>query len=234
MNLCVAKVRRWEAVTAFVYVVELALEKAVDYVPGQYLMVHMGEGDQRPFSIASIPADGRQIVLHIGATPENPYAWEVLERIRRQGEIAVSLPYGDAGYKSVSQRPLMLVAGGTGFSYTWSILQAYLASTQTQSVVLYWGVRHEADLYSHQQLLALENRYPHFTYVPVVELPATENWQGARGKVLDALVRDCASTLANHDVYIAGRFEMVRIARDTFTALGLPRTQLFGDALSFL
>lgn len=237
----VATVRRCEAVNSFVHIVELVLEEAVDYIPGQYLMVNMGEGDQRPFSIASIPAHGKEVTLHIGASPDNPYAWEVLERIQRERAISVSLPHGNAGYEPTRSRPLLLIAGGTGFSYAWSILQAHLARTETQPVLLYWGVREEADLYYHEALVEMAKRFANLTYVPVVERPQDENWAGPRGKVLDVVIDDLSATtsaaaegMKAYDVYIAGRFDMVRVARDQFTALGLPKDQLFGDALSFI
>ncbi|TRW48469.1 NAD(P)H-flavin reductase [Aliidiomarina halalkaliphila] len=233
MYQCVAEVLRCEAVNEFVYLVELELPEAVDYIPGQYLLAVMGERDQRPFSIASTPADGQRVVLHIGASPDNPYAWEVLEHIRSHGELNISLPHGEAGYDPDRQRPLLLIAGGTGFSYTWSILQAHLARESEQPVTLFWGVRQASDLYMHQQLTTLASQYGHFEYIPVLEKQDDADWVGHQGLVLNA-VTDHVDDIARYDVYIAGRFEMVRVARDTFHALGLPKQQLFGDALSFI
>ncbi|WP_194756756.1 NAD(P)H-flavin reductase [Aliidiomarina indica] len=233
MYQCVAEVRRCEAVNDFVYLVDLELPEAVAYTPGQYLLVVMGERDQRPFSIASTPAEGRRVSLHLGATPDNPYAWEVLEAIRSQGQLNVSLPHGDAGYDADRTRPLLLIAGGTGFSYTWSILQAHLARNTDQPVVLFWGARQLSDLYMHDELLSLAKAHSHFDYVPVLEQQAGSEDAVKQGLVLNA-VSDHCDDIARYDVYIAGRFEMVRVARDTFHAMGLPKQQLFGDALSFI
>jgi hypothetical protein len=44
--------------------------------------------------------------------------------------------------------------------------------------------------------------------VPVVEQPE-ENWRGRSGTVLTAVLQDFG-TLAEHDIYIAGRFEMAK------------------------
>ncbi|EEG85074.1 hypothetical protein PROPEN_03443 [Proteus penneri ATCC 35198] len=43
------------------------------------------------------------------------------------------------GLKKESQRPLLLIAGGTGFSYTHSILLAALAENPQRSITIYWG-----------------------------------------------------------------------------------------------
>ena len=40
--------------------------------------------------------------------------------------------------------------------------------------------------------------------------------------------------LSDCEVYMAGRFEMVRVIRDDFVAKGVPLDNLYGDALSFI
>ena len=40
--------------------------------------------------------------------------------------------------------------------------------------------------------------------------------------------------LDNYDVYVAGRFEMAKVVRDDFFALGLSQQQLIGDAFEYL
>ncbi|PTB84334.1 NAD(P)H-flavin reductase, partial [Pseudidiomarina aestuarii] len=75
-------------------------------------------------------------------------------------------------------------------------------------------------------------RYEHFSYRPVVENVNGE-WKGAVGLVHHAVLAE-QSDLSEADVYVAGRFEMVRVIRDDFHANGLPLNQLYGDALAFI
>ncbi|MBA3987639.1 NAD(P)H-flavin reductase [Aliidiomarina maris] len=222
-----------KALTQHVYRVELSPSAPLVFHAGQYLQVVMGENDKRPFSIASMPAEHSRIELHIGAEPGNTYAGEVMQTLQQQGEITIEAPLGVAHYRAESQRPLILLAGGTGFSYTWSILQQHLASTDSRPVVLYWGARELADLYMHEQLLQLQRLHENFSYRPVLESPPSD-WQGSPGLVHHALLGDFKAQLAQFDVYVAGRFEMVRVVRDEFTQHGLPIEQLYGDALSFI
>ncbi|MBO9120509.1 MAG: NAD(P)H-flavin reductase, partial [Escherichia coli] len=52
--------------------------------------------------------------------------------------------------------------------------------------------------------------------------------------VLTAVLQD-HGTLAEHDIYIAGRFEMAKIARDLFCSERNAREdRLFGDAFAFI
>lgn len=228
---CSCYVQSIESLTPFVFKVSLKPERPLSFIPGQYISVILGEGDFRPFSIASTPAEQERIELHIGATPENPYAWEVLQHLQTHEQILISEPQGGAGLTE-SERPLIVIAGGTGFSYAWSIVQAHLASSSERSMTLFWGARAAEDLYAHQELVALSLKDSRFEYRPVVENPGSD-WSGATGLVHRAVLESCAD-LSPYDVYIAGRFEMVRVARDDFYAQGLPKGQLFGDALGYL
>lgn len=236
MSIVKSQVRRCEAVNEFVYLVDLELPEPIEFTAGQYLMVAMAENDLRPFSIASRPESGgnTHVQLHIGASLENPYAWQVIERIQAEGELMLHIPAGDAGYRGVSERPMLLVAGGTGFSYTWSILQAHRATDSKRSLTLFWGVRNSSDLYMHAKLTELAASDTRFHYVPVIEnAPAHAIANSVHGRLIPAVVNSNL-VLADYDVYIAGRFEMVGAARDAFNNAGLPKSQLFGDALAFI
>lgn len=226
------QVRAIEPLTDAVFRVELETPQPVNFKAGQYLQVVMSENDKRPFSIASASCATSTLELHIGATADNPYATEVLELMRRDGAVNVEGPLGEADYRADSQRPLLLMAGGTGFSYTWSILQTHLHSDDKRPVLLYWGARELSDLYLHDELQTLQREHAHFAYRPVLESPPPQ-WADARGLLHHAVMAD-VERLADFDVYVAGRFEMVRVVRDDFIQRGLPREQLFGDALSFI
>ncbi len=57
-------------------------------------------------------------------------------------------PKGDFFLREESDKPIIFIAGGTGFGPIKAILE-YLVTTDSQrDVHLYWGVRDEVDLYS--------------------------------------------------------------------------------------
>lgn len=232
MKQLLCQVTAMESLSPTVFRVVLSLPETIAFHGGQYVQVVMGERDKRAFSIASCPSQTKEVELHIGATEDNPYAMQVIEQAKAEGQLEVELPLGTAFYRVQSQRPMVLIAGGTGFSYTWSILQAHLKSGSTRPVTLYWGGRQAQDLYFHDKLVALSDSYPHFHYRPVIE-NADADWKGAVGLVHHAVLAE-QSDLSEADVYVAGRFEMVRVIRDDFHARGLPLEQLYGDALAFI
>ena len=208
-------------------------EAAFSFRAGQYLMVVMDERDKRPFSMASTPDQHDYIELHIGASELNLYAMAVMDRILKDREIVIDIPHGDAWLRDDEERPMVLIAGGTGFSYARSILLTTLAQNPNREVSIYWGGREEKHLYDLAELEALSVDHPNLRVVPVVEQPE-EGWRGRSGTVLAAVMQDFGS-LSEHDIYIAGRFEMAKIARDLFcNERGAREDRLFGDAFAFI
>ena len=225
------KVAAITPLTKVVYKVELTPAQPVDFKAGQYIMVHMGEKDKRPFSVANPAYDNGRIELHIGADEKNAYATEVLDRMRQEGEIVLSGGHGEA-HLQANDADMILIAGGTGFSYTWSILQQALHNNADTNVTLYWGGRSKEDLYLFDELTALAAKHKNFTFAPVVEFPE-QGWQGKTGWVHKAVMADYPD-LSGKQVYIAGRFEMAKVAKDDFAQCGLTADNLFGDAYAFI
>lgn len=227
------KVVSVESITDTVYRVRLQPEGEFSFRAGQYLMVVMGEKDKRPFSIASTPSEKQYIELHIGASELNLYAMAVMDRILKENEILIDMPHGNAWLREDSERPLLLIAGGTGYSYVCSILLDALERNPKREISLYWGGRELSHLYDFEMLEALSLKYPQLNIVPVVEHPE-DGWRGRSGTVISAVMQDYTS-LAEHDIYIAGRFEMAKIARERFCAeRNADEAHLYGDAFAFL
>ncbi|TDT50961.1 aquacobalamin reductase/NAD(P)H-flavin reductase [Enterobacter sp. AG5470] len=233
MTTLSCKVTSVDAITDTVYRVRLVPEASFSFRAGQYLMVVMDERDKRPFSMASTPDQHDFIELHIGASELNLYAMAVMDRILKDRQIVIDIPHGDAWLRDDEDRPMVLIAGGTGFSYVRSILLTSLAKNPNRDITIYWGGREEKHLYDLAELEALTVTHPNLRVVPVVEQPP-EAWRGRSGTVLAAVLQDFGS-LAEHDIYIAGRFEMAKIARDLFcNERGAREDRLFGDAFAFI
>ena len=233
MTIMSCKVSSVEAITDTVYRVRLQPESPFSFRAGQYLMVVMDERDKRPFSIASVPSEKNYLELHIGASEMNLYAMAVMDRILKEQTIDVDLPHGDAWLREEGDRPLVLIAGGTGFSYVRSILVTELANNPERDISIYWGGRELKHLYDLGELEALSVVHPNLKVIPVVE-QVEDDWQGRTGNVLSAVMQDFDS-LSEHDIYIAGRFEMAKVARERFCAeRGALEDRMFGDAFAFI
>ena len=197
-------------------------------------MVVMGEKDRRPFSIASSPTqvDG-QIELHVGASEHNTYAAEVIDKMEDAlvsgTDIIIDVPHGSAWFKASSDKLILLIAGGTGFSYVRSILNYCIVKGIPNPIFLYWGGKSSDQLYEKEKLEDLASLRSNITFVPVIEKKES-NWPHKRGNVLEAVEGDFDS-LTDFDIYLAGRFEMVTEARRRFTLYkAANRENMYSDA----
>jgi aquacobalamin reductase/NAD(P)H-flavin reductase len=226
-----AEVVSIEAVTDYVNVVKLKPLETVTFLPGQYLQIVVGEEDKRVFSIASSPS-AEFIELHIGAGPEDSYPRGALDHMAANPVVTLEVGLGNAHLRAESTRPIILMAGGTGFSYTKSIADFLAESAPQQTVILYWGVKTESSLYAKQEMEQWAKQHSHFQFIPVVE-NGDEEWQGKTGYVHQAVMEDIVS-LEPYDIYLAGPFKMAGIARDDFIKHGALKEHLYADAFAFI
>ena len=215
-----------------VYRIVLSADDALTYQAGQYLLVHMSADDARPFSIASSPSKDKFIELHIGATPENPYAWDVIERLRSIGNIQATLDNGSAFLQPAQDKAIVVVAGGTGYAYLKSLAFEIATQQLDTPVHLFWGAKQASQLYETDLLNQLCEQHDNLTFYPVVEQPEAD-WEGHTGLVHHAVLAQFPA-LTDLQIYIAGPFPMAKVARDDFFAAGLAASDLFGDAYAFI
>ncbi len=219
------------SLTEYVYKVLLKPEQQVAFLPGQYLNFVMDEDDKRPFSIASSP-DDELIELQIGAFGADSYPMQVIERIKENNTVTIEIPLGQAELKTASERPLLLIAGGTGFSYIKSMFE-YLANNDSQrEVKVYWGLRDPSACYELEKTTATIASLTNGTFHAVVETPH-DDWRGRIGMVHKVVMKDI-DNLADYDIYIAGRFDMVAVVRDDFVAQGADINHMYADAFAYI
>jgi aquacobalamin reductase/NAD(P)H-flavin reductase len=195
----------------------------------------MGDKDKRPFSIASSP-NHEFIELQIGAFISDSYPMQVIERIKTSydngKDITVEIPLGDAELRTDSERPLLLLAGGTGFSYIKSMFE-YLAEQKSQRHIrVYWGLREESAVYELEKTKTTVDLLPNALFIPVIENPQP-TWQGRTGLVHQAAMQDI-SNFEEYDIYLAGRFDMVGAIRGDFIEQGALVEHMFADAFAFI
>ncbi|MBP7547937.1 MAG: NAD(P)H-flavin reductase [Corallincola sp.] len=229
-SLVSASVTSIQPLTETVFRVELQLDEAVPFAAGQYLQICLTNQMRRPFSIACAPGSQR-LELHIGASARDSKAMEVIHYLQVHPRLTLELPLGNA-YLRDSERPLLLLVGGTGFAYAKSIIEQALVHQPQRQVILYWGGRHRDALYLNDLAESWARNHPQFRYQPVLD-EAPQGWHGLGGRVHEALIRH-EPQLAGCDIYVAGPFDMAAAARTALFAAGLPASQLFGDAYAFI
>ena len=231
MNKIKCQVASIEALTPNVYKVLLKPEQSVSFVAGQYLNFVLNADDKRPFSIASSP-NNELIELQIGAFVADSYPMQVIEHVKNNNEVTVELPLGNAELRTESTKPLLLIAGGTGFSYIKSMFEYLSQQKSSRKVIVYWGLREPSACYELEKSAEIIAQLPQSEFHPVVETP-NDGWSGKVGMVHQVVMNDI-DNLEDFDIYLAGRFDMVGIIRDDFIARGVSKDSMFGDAFAYI
>jgi NAD(P)H-flavin reductase len=202
----------------------------IAFYAGQYLNVLLEDGAKRSFSFATAPGALEKIELHIRRIEGGRYTGHVFERMRPGERVRFEGPLGSFFLREDSDKPMIFVAGSTGFAPVKSMLEYAFARGMKRRMLLYWGVRRLQDLYLGELPRQWGREHENFTFVPVLSDPAPEDrWTGRRGLVHEAILADFPD-LAGYQVYACGSAAMVEAAHPAFRVHGLAQEDCFADA----
>jgi NAD(P)H-flavin reductase/quinol-cytochrome oxidoreductase complex cytochrome b subunit len=215
-----------------VMIVHLDVEgdEPLGYYAGQYLNVILPDGATRSFSFATAPHQGRRIELQIRRIPGGRFTTQVFETMKVGDRVRFEAPLGSFFLREESDKPIIFVAGATGFAPVKSMVEHAFATGMKRNMVLYWGTRTLSDMYARELCEQWAREHDNFRFVPVLSDPLPEDrWTGRTGLVHEAILEDYRS-LAGTQVYACGSVAMVEAAHPAFVARGLTQDDCFSDA----
>ena len=214
---------------ADVFAVHLRLPagKVVRYHAGQYMLVERQNGESSAFSIASAPEQGRELELHILA--RDNVAVGLLKHIQKERMARVQMPFGDVHLAGADQRPLLLIAAGTGMSQMHSIVEHCRATGFSQPIHLYWGARIAEDFYTLKNLPAWQ-KMSNLHFHQIVSEDTV--WNGRIGMLYEAVCSDIQH-LGDYRVMVSGSPAMVYGTFDALVAAGMQPEQMQADVFAY-
>jgi CDP-4-dehydro-6-deoxyglucose reductase len=201
---------------------ELVEPKEIIFVAGQTVMLYVAPGVNRAMSITSPPSEKTSITLIHDISPMGVYSkWSLSAKVGDPMEFMG--PLGAFILDRESRRSKAFVATGTGIAPFYGMAVDYLSTGGTDDVTLYWGLRHEEDIFWQKELEQLTQKYPNFRFVLTLSQP-TESWQGKRGHVQDYVFSQL--NLRDADYYMCGNKAMTDDMRAKLKAAGVPDIQV--------
>lgn len=223
MALIKADVHSVRPLTDSILQVTLCPDEFRSYHAGQYLQI-VHEQQAYPFSIANAPLGSHKLELHIRHSKVNPYNDALLQAIKDNGVVMIEYPMGNCSVNQLHQKkPLILIAGGTGFSPIKAVIEQLLSEGDTRRMHLFWGAKSKSDLYMEDLLQQWQTHVDHFKYTPILS---------SSHELIQTVIDQCTDLL-DCQIIAAGAFDMVYRARDTFVDLGLDSQWMFSDAFEF-
>jgi CDP-4-dehydro-6-deoxyglucose reductase len=215
---------------------QLPASDTFQYHAGQYVEFLLRDGDRRSYSMANAPhtqATQPALELHLRHMPGGKFTDHVFSAMKEKDILRIEGPYGSFFLREDSDKPLVLLASGTGFAPIKAVIEHMLHKGISRPATLYWGGRRPADLYQSAWIEARLTEMPNLRYVPVVSNALPEDaWTGRTGFVHHAVLQDFPD-LSGHEVYACGAPIVVESAhRDYVAQAGLPDEAFFADSFT--
>lgn len=198
------------------------------YVAGQSVAVEpvdLRPREWRFYSPANAPREDSTIDLHVRLVPGGPVS-TVLARSAGVGErLRLGPPIGALTLDPDADRPLLLVAGGTGIAPLLALVEQVGSDGGKRPTHLFFGVRSGRELYLTETLAALDRRHPWLEVTTAVS--DDESFDGPQGLISDIVV--AAGDWSGHDAYVCGSPAMVEATVKQLVAHGVPETSIRFD-----
>jgi CDP-4-dehydro-6-deoxyglucose reductase, E3 len=215
---------------------KLPANERLQFLAGQYIDLLLKDGRRRSFSLATPPHDDALLELHIRHIPGGHFSGQLFNEFKGREILRFEGPLGTFFLREDSDKPIIFVAGGTGFAPIKGVIEHALHHQidATRPMVLYWGVRAKRDLYLPELPGKWQQASRNFTFIPVLSDPAPgDEWPGRTGFVHQAVLDDFAD-LSGYQVYACGGPAMIDVARKSFTETrGLPAEEFFADSFTY-
>lgn len=212
---------------------KLPESQRMQFLAGQYIEILLKEGKRRAFSIANPPHQDDVIVLQIRHVPDGYFSSHVFDEMKEKALLRIEGPFGGFYLREDSERPVILIGGGTGYAPLNGMLEHAHSLGMKNEFHLFVGVRAMRDIYMQQQVDALLAKMPNLKFTVVLSDPEDgDDWQGATGFVHETVLKQFAD-LSGYDIYMSGPPPMVNAAKDAFVKQGGVEEQMYSDAFEY-
>ncbi|MDJ1164175.1 CDP-6-deoxy-delta-3,4-glucoseen reductase [Burkholderia gladioli pv. gladioli] len=211
----------------------LPLNETFFFRAGQYIDILLKDGVRRSYSIA-VPPDPvslTHIELHIRRHPGGLFTEHVFSALAQRDMLRFEGPFGSFFLRETAAKPVVLLAGGTGFAPIKAIVEYALQRDSLRQFHIYWGGRQRRDLYLADLPQKWAAERSNVRFEPVLSGPEIDaDWTGRTGWVHRAVVEDFPD-LSGYEVYACGAPAMVNAAREELTGqCSLPQEAFYADA----
>ena len=216
--------------------IQLPATSPFRYRAGQYVEFILRDGARRSYSMANAPHNlgtPAAIELHLRHMPGGKFTDHVFGAMKEKDILRMEGPFGSFCLREESDKPIVLLASGTGFAPIKALIEQLHHLGSIRPVRLYWGARRKADIYLADWMATATALLPQLEFVPVLSEPAADDaWTGRTGFVHEAVMADLPD-LSGHQVYACGAPVMVASAERDFVArCGLPDDEFYADSFT--
>ena len=211
---------------------ELINMPAFQFKAGQFVMLHVPVQDGKPalraYSIASTDQNktGFKLIFKFVETGlASKYVWDL------KGDEILNMtgPFGKVFFQEPPTEQIVFLNTGSGVSQHFSFLESRMNQFPDLKYRLYFGVRHETDIYYESELKRLKNNLKNFDYHYVLSRPQA-SWTGKKGYVQDCL-NDFDYKNTPTTFYMCGNGAMIKDVKKQLLEIdGIDKSRVWSEA----
>jgi CDP-4-dehydro-6-deoxyglucose reductase len=218
---------------------QLPAGERFQFLAGQYLEFLLKDNKRRAYSIASAPHEDGPLELHIRHLAGGLFTDLLFgqskdgKQLKEKDILRFEGPLGSFFLREDNQKPIILLASGTGFAPIKAMLLHIREKKIDRQIHFYWGGRRPKDLYMNELCEEFAQTIKGFQYIPVVSDALPEDqWKGRTGFVHRAVMADFPD-LSAHQVYACGAPIVIQAAQTDFVReCRLPEDEFFADSFT--
>ncbi|MDO5561384.1 MAG: FAD-binding oxidoreductase [bacterium] len=206
------------------YHFELIEPLTLENLAGQYLMLQIDEKTARAYSMSDRPDMNTSFELLVDHAPAG-VGTQFLRQLAFGASVQVIAPLGQFVVKEDPEvEQLIFVTSGSGIAPIKSMITDLLQiKNDKRAVTLFWGMRHDSELFWLDFFSDLQKSFPQFTFVPVISQPSA-NWQLSIGHVTDYLQQ--LEKVDKAQFYLCGNPQMVESVKQILTTKNVPAERI--------
>lgn len=213
--------------------VRLGLPAGFNYRAGQFINIVAPGGVSRSYSLASVPDLDDYLELHVRRIPSGLVSNWIYDELKTNTELTISEAMGQCFYvPSRNDQPLLLIGTGSGLAPLYGIARDALRQGHTGPIHLYHGSSHQDGIYYFEEMSALAEQHPHFSYTPTLSRPH-ELQKVASGRAHDVALQSL-SALDGWRIYLCGHPEMVHGTKKHAFLAGAAMQDIYADPFTFV
>ena len=199
------------------------------FLAGQSASLSLAGGISASLPVASCPCDDRNLQFHVRRRAGDAFAERVFGGLPGVESVRVEGPRGTFVLNEDSHRPIVFIAGESGFAPVKSLIEHAMALDTAETLHLCWITSDRHGRYLDNLCRSWSDALDNFRYTPLTAKDALSDEHALQG-LLQPLLQE-QPRLADCDVYLAGPGPWASAAEFHLLDHGLPRAQLLVDTL---
>ena len=197
----------------------------VKFFPGQYMDIAVPGTDQvRSFSMANTSSRDGLLEFVIKVYPDGLFSHFLDAQLQPGDRLELTGPFGVFTLRE-GDADLVFIGGGAGMAPILSLLRSMAERGISRKATFFYGARGRRDLCFEDEIHALAEKLPGFSYVPAL---SHEEWDGETGLITD-VVKRLVGDIARVHAYVCGPPPMVEAAIPLLETLGVAEKRIYYD-----